>query len=392
MDLKMKGEKIGNLDPSKLHYMSLSFIEDVEFGKARLECALTDYWLDKKFEMPGLAFKADAPQLTQAEMDRVPGAAIASGAVDRLKLEVCAREGARIIIKPDEDRYWKAQGGTITEEYQALKDDHEKNYEKLLANIMQRRQGSSRSHTQGEEDGADPMPIQDDRNPTEALVEFENLDKLKETETIAEQVPSEIQDVEVIRCESGKLFLLAKKDKSLTKHLQIGGFGTGGYVATTDPGPGVKWNVTSDKSLVQVDDSTLRADAASVSVMTLYKLLVALEKTKRITTHKVSYLDVKRKEESEEELDGFEVTVRSPQIFKPMKNPSGKEEKASGKNVFSRCMDSLGSSPALVVCFRFRFEKIGGTLKVQKPYVVLSRAIQLTKDKPLQALFIPCHS
>ena len=103
-------------------------------------------------------------------------------------------------------------------------------------------------------------------------------------------------------------------------------------------------------------------------------------------------MDVKRKEESEEELDGFEVTVRSPQIFKPMKNPSGKEEKASGKNVFSRCMDSLESSPALVVCFRFRFEKIGGTLKVQKPYVVLSRAIQLTKDKPLQALFIPCHS
>ena len=49
----------------------------------------------------------------------------------------------------------------MTDEYQALKDDHEKNYEKLLGNIMQRRQGSSRSHTQGEEDAADPMPIQD---------------------------------------------------------------------------------------------------------------------------------------------------------------------------------------------------------------------------------------
>ena len=376
----MKGDKVGNLDPSKLHYMSLSFIDETDFGKARLAVELTDYWLDSKFDMPGCAFKPEAPRLTAAEMEKVPGAAIATGNVDRLKLEVCAREGARIVIKSDEDRFWKAQGGTITEEYMALKQDHEQHYEKLLQNVIQPRTGAAQTSAEG---SPEAVPIEDGQ-PESSLIEIESYDKLKETETIAEEVGSEVPEVTLIRTESGKLFLFSKKDRSLTKHLQLGGFGTGGYVSTVD-GPCVQWNVTSDKSMIQVDDSTLRSDATSVTVMSLYKFLVTLEKTKRITDHKISYVDVKRKDESEEELDGFNVTVRNPQSFKPMKNPSGKEEKASGKNFFSRCIDNLKTSPALLVCFRFRFEKIGGTAKVQKPYVVTSRAITLTKDKPLQA-------
>lgn len=49
----MKGEKVGNLDPTRLHYLSVGFVDDVEFGKARLACELTDLWLDKKLDMPG---------------------------------------------------------------------------------------------------------------------------------------------------------------------------------------------------------------------------------------------------------------------------------------------------------------------------------------------------
>lgn len=376
----MKGEKVGNLDPTRLHYLSVGFVDDVEFGKARLACELTDLWLDKKLDMPGCSFKSEPPTLSQGEIDKIPGAAVATGSVDRLKLEVCVRDGAKICIKPDEDRYWRAQGGVIAEEYQTLKDDHEKNFEKLLANIIKRPQSGGSSEPNNE-----PPEEQADTSQDSALIELESLEKLKETDTISEDVVSEVPDVNILRCESGKVFLLAKKDKALTKYTQLGGFGTGAYISTSDPTGGVAWNVTSDKSLIQVDDSTLRADATSTTVMSLYKLLVTLEKTKRVTDHKISYLDVKRKEESEEELDGFTVSIRNPQKFKPMKNPSGREEKNSCKNVFSRCVDSVENSSNLVVVFRFRYERVGGTVKVQKPYVITSRALQLSKGKPVQA-------
>lgn len=374
----MKGDKIGNLDPAKLHYMSLSFFEDVEFGRARLAVECTDFWLDQKLSMPGCTFKADAPQLSPAEIEKVPGALVATGSVDRLKLEVCARDGARIVIKPDEDRYWKAQGGTIAEEYQALKEDHEKNFEKLLGNIMQSQATPGAPAVTPGGDQADEAPADS------SVVELESISKLKEIDIIEEEHPSEVPDVNIIRCKSGKVYLFAKKDKSLTKYCQLGGFGTGGYVSASDSGPAVAWNVTSDKSVVQIDDSTIRPDATSITCMSLYKLLVTLEKTKRISEHKVSYLDVKRKDQTDEELDGFTVTVRNAQKFKPMKNPNGRDEKASSKNMFNRCIETVEKSPYLLVAFRFRFERVGGTLKVQKPYIVTASALQLTKERPVQ--------
>lgn len=213
---------------------------------------------------------------------------------------------------------------------------------------------------------------------------------------MSEEVASEIPDINVVRTESGKIYLLSKKDKLVPRHSQLGGFGTGTYVSTGDAGPAVKWNVTSDTSLCQIDDSTVRQDATSVTTLSLYKLLVMLEKSKRITEHRLSYIEVKRKDQSEDTLDGFDVTVRNHQKIKMVKTPAGKEEKPSGKNVFGRCIESEASA-FLTVTYRWRFEKVGGNLKVQKPYVVCSKPLQLSKEKPLQAalpegkdVFHPC--
>lgn len=383
MALKVSNEKVGSLETSKLHYLSLNFLEEPSFGRARLQSELTDCWLDKKFEIGGLAFNGNAPQLTQAKIDRVPGAAAATGHVDKLRLEVCVRDGARIVIKPDEDRYWMAQGGSLTDEYVALKEDHKKNYEKLLCSLMPH-------GTSGQ--GSEEQPAANETTAAETgdagpPVEVDSLDKVKEAEKIEEELPSEVADISILRCASGKIYLLAKKDKLIPKHCRLGGFGTGAYVSTTDPAPGVKWNVDSDRSLVQIDDSTIRQDASSISTMSLYKLLITLEKTKRITEHRLSYIEAKRKEETEEDLDGFNVVARSQQKFKMLRNPSGREEKPSGKNIFGRCVEAVEASPFLLVVFRWRFEKVGANLKVQKPYVVTKTALQLTKDKPLEVHF-----
>lgn len=67
----------------------------------------------------------------------------------------------------------------------------------------------------------------------------------------------------------------------------------------------------ADKSLVQVDDSTMWQDATSISCMSLYKLLVTLEKVKKNTDHKLSLVEVKRKEESEERFTSPSAPPRS---------------------------------------------------------------------------------
>ncbi|CAJ1438354.1 unnamed protein product [Effrenium voratum] len=380
VDLKMKQDKIGSLPSEKLHYMSAHFLEEPEFGKARLMAELTDMWLDKKLNIAGLGFTSEPPKISQDEINKIPGALIATGSIDRLKLEVCSREGARIIIKPDEDKFWSSQTGTIAEDYAAIKADHVRDYENLLAKIVEPSGRGSGGET------ADAAGNDDKDVAGAAMKQFETLDALKAVDKIEEEAASEVADVSICRCESGKVFLYSKKDKTLPKYCQIGGFGTGCYVSVNDPQEGVKWNVTSDKVICQVDDATLRPDATSVSAMTLYKLLLTLEKTKRISNHKLSYIDVKRTDEAGgEEIDGFEVTVRNSQKYRPMKNPSGKEEKPSGKNIFARCVRSVEGSTHIQVAFRWRFEKVGGNLKVQKPYVITSHGIVLTKDKPVQA-------
>lgn len=148
-------------------------------------------------------------------------------------------------------------------------------------------------------------------------VQLESLAKL---ENVQENVSSEVPDIQIYRTEN-KIFLVAKKDKNCPKNTQIGGFGTGAYVSTSDESSGVKWNVDSDKVLVQIDDSTIRSDASSISTMTLYKLLIVLEKTKRSTEHKLSYIDVARKSQTEHELDSFEVKVRTHMKYKLVRNP-----------------------------------------------------------------------
>ena len=376
----MKAEKIGRLDPGKLHYMSVSFIDDAEFGRARLMSELAEYWLDRKLDIAGLGFNEPQPTLSPEELAKVPGAEVAmGGSVDKLKLEVCVRDGLRVLIKPDEDRYWSAQAGEIGEQYALLKSDHILNYESMLEDVVQKANSTDKGK-------AEVKAPEDGEGQDAELPKYESLDALRAAEKVEEEVVSEVPDVTVLRCESGKVYIMAtKKEKLLPKYSQLGGFGTGAYIAASDPQPGVSWNVTTDKAICQVDESTLRTDANSISTMSLYKMLVTLEKTKRVSEHKLSYLEVKRKDDGDGDVDGFEVTVRAHNKYRPMKNPNGKEEKPSGKNVFSRCISEVENSQHLKVAFRWRFEKVGGNLKVQKPYVVTSHAIKLLKDHPTQA-------
>ena len=82
------------------------------------------------------------------------------------------------LLKPDEERYWASQGGSVGEQFAALKADHAQHYEKLLAHMTP---GGSASGAVGGKTGADED--EDEKLVTpggDEMQVFENMDKLKE--------------------------------------------------------------------------------------------------------------------------------------------------------------------------------------------------------------------
>ena len=203
---------------------------------------------------------------------------------------------------------------------------------------------------------------------------MESLDALKAVEEIAYQVQSEVSGVQLLLTKSKQVWLVSlDKDKVLAKHCQLGGFGSGQYAKAAECGDGVPYKLEDkDKTPVQVDETSLRESAAtgSVATMTLYKLLVLTEREKSVTAHKVSYFNVSRKDDSSVEAgcDAFNVEPTHEMKFKILQQEGS--EKVNCKSFFARCVPAVSTSAHIRTVFRFRFERVGLSLKVQKPYVI----------------------
>ena len=135
-----------------------------------------------------------------------------------------------------------------------------------------------------------------------------------------------------------------------------------------------------DRTLVQLDHSSISPESSQVEVMTLYRMLVLLEKIKKVSDHKLSYTQVKRGDLGAGQTDSFNVTITERQVFKCL-TEEGKANTC--KSFFSASINALKSSPCLLTTFRWRFERVHGCLKVQKPYVILSSALECKAGQPV---------
>lgn len=95
------------------------------------------------------------------------------------------------------------------------------------------------------------------------------------------------------------------------------------------------------------------------------------------------FLDVKRSEASEAGLDSFAVTVKEKKVYKTI-GERGTTAK-SCKNFFSQRIQGVQFSSYVGPVFRFRYERVGNNIKVQKPYVHALTTIELSKGKPVKA-------
>ncbi|CAK9046969.1 Uncharacterized protein SCF082_LOCUS26372 [Durusdinium trenchii] len=366
----------GGFTTDQLYYHSVQWISKDLFGQARLTRDITDGWTQRRFEHGGHRFSMDAPKLSEQEIASIPGAGARMGNLDTLQFEVLERLGDRMLIKTDEHKFWSAQTGALLTEYEGLRQRH-------LDLVGQ----SSVVAASSTSESAAP---QTEQEPTPATVEVESIAKLQEDPGIEHRVPSECPQVELILCKDKSVWLVSSQGKSVGKHVVLGGFGTGQWLAEAECSePGIPFALPhGDKSLFQLDETSFSSEAQGCTTMTLYKMLIRAETEKNITSHRVSFLEVKRKAAVQAGEDGFEVSIKAPMTFRCLRDPrsfaEGASERVTSKNLFSKCVGpTLPRNLALTVC-RYRFERVGQNFKIQRPYMITGRALTLQKDKPLK--------
>ncbi|CAK9095526.1 Uncharacterized protein SCF082_LOCUS44871, partial [Durusdinium trenchii] len=357
-----KQELKGGFHTDLLFYQSVWWLNKDGFGAARLAREVTDAWIAGKLEHAGQKINVDIPALTNDEISSIPGAAASLSRLDTVQFEVLERIGSSMNIKNDEHRFWMAQGGTITDEYCALREAH--------LDLIGR-----------ENQLVEAQPENTESEAATTATTMESLEKLEASHGVEHKVASEIPQVEIILAKDGSLWLMSSQDRSIPKHSQLGGFGTGQYVPAEGE-EGIDFHLPEgDRSLVQLDEASFKADGSGVSVITFFKMLVLAEQQKHLTQHLVSYMNVTRKADSSLEtgMDGFEITYKSKMRFKCLV-----QEKVTCKNIFAKMVGKINEMGQLQSIFRFRYERIGASFKVQRPYVITKARISLKRGQPQQ--------
>ena len=136
-----------------------------------------------------------------------------------------------------------------------------------------------------------------------------------------------------------------------------------------------------DKTPIQVDHSGLSPDSNSIEIMTVYRYLTHLEKKKKVTSYKMSYHDISRK--INDQTDGFDIKENADMKFACVDDAKS-ANKPSSKYWFFKRVEEVEKSEWVQPCFRFKFERVQGISKVQKPYIITSVAMQLKPNVPVK--------
>lgn len=371
----------GGFRTNNLYYQSVWWINKENFGHARLSREITDAWISRRFSHGGHQFSAEAPDLSQAELDAIPGAT--STHLDSMKFEVLERTGPgnAFSIKVDEHKFWSQQSGEIGEKYNELRGRHLELIGRSRADESSPGEELPSTAVDSEVTPQDPSSVQ--------CTELDSLSKLEASVGIDFKCASEVSNIELILAKDSSLWILASQDKNIPKFTLLGGFGTGQWVAQSDSQPGIDFAMPDgDKTIIQVDEASFSSEAQGVSTCSLFKLLVRSEREKGSVDHRMSFLDISRKDDAAVDpgSDGFNIGIKTAMKFRCMRDPrsSSGEDRVTAKNLFSKCLAAASNSDLITKVFRFRYERVGQNWKIQRPYVISSKGFSVKKDKPLK--------
>jgi hypothetical protein len=223
-----------------------------------------------------------------------------------------------------------------------------------------------------------------------ALQEFDSEEKLAEVDAVEETVASELPGLTLIRGKTGAIYLVwdgvgdtPAQEKIIPKKTQLGGYGSGAYAKCQDPNPGLEFSIANDSALIQFDESSLKPESTNIECGSFYKMLVQVQKAKRIAKVNVSFMNVERKTDAES-LDGFNITMQQQMKYQPQAVPASRATTA--KTFFRSTVEKgFNDTASIAPVFRFRFEAVGSNLKVQKPYIITKVPLKLNLKKPVKA-------
>ncbi|CAK9047272.1 unnamed protein product [Durusdinium trenchii] len=235
LNLRIKGPMLGEgggFNFSDTHYLSCHTLDSTagyEYARRRVLRELLDAWLQKRISFEGRTFEE------HDEMKAIPGAEFV-GSIDSMGLKVCVRQGTAVVIHPDQEKQWKNSGQEFAEQFAALKQHHETHYQNLLSDQLSQSKSAIVKATAADSSAADtavadPEPPSGPGEPSaEKPVTFESEEKLVQSDPIETRCGSEVSGVELIRCKSGKIYVMADKARVVPRWTLLGGFGTGKHL------------------------------------------------------------------------------------------------------------------------------------------------------------------
>ena len=286
--------------------------------------------------------------------------------------------------------------------------------EKMLQNVLQSGPTLAVEAAQAETGVEGGQAEQPESEPS--FTTYESIDKMQED--ILNRCTSEVAGVEIIKGKNGGLYLLSEKKRILPRHTLIGvatepesamvaecfwmflviscyffEFNTPKFhhswprYVPWDPNMddaekgkhvNLHWD-QGDRTIMQVDMSSLQPESTAYETMTAYKYFLLLEKHKRVTTYDVSYSTCVRKPGGSGP-DGFELGPKDPHCYKTQVDLT---KTLTCKTIFWDSAFKIEQSKGLISVFRFRFDRVHAVTKVQKPYVFTAVALQLEAGQPI---------
>jgi hypothetical protein len=240
------------------------------------------------------------------------------------------------------------------------------------------------------EDGADATGD----SPSEGGKEWASLAALAQEKKLVYDGPTDIPNVSCQITDDGIHLLTNQTDEDilLPKRAHLGGFGMGLHENVKDDAvDAIPYEFDSDRVVVQFDNASL-SEKAGFDTLTFYQMMKRVE-CAGCVIKAVGHLKVERAVDAcKQGSDRFTIQKVNDNKYKLLEEEPGDEKtkkrkrevKYTAKSCFRLRYRQLLENPKLLVCYRFRWEKIGGNIKPQKPYVLLAEATQLKPGRPTE--------
>jgi len=347
-----------------------------DFGKARIANLLTDMWTENTLDLPSCPYERTAPSLTAEELASIPGAEIATGKLELLRLQSCCRVNDKIVIKEDAKREWTSVDDDFHAQFTVLSVEHDKMYASALTQLL----GGNSTKTSEASPGllAIKDGVVDDAGTSDACEEMESIEALRaKYDAQGVQIcSSDFNGVKHIFVKDEAVWLLADEDTIIPPRSLIGSFGGGSYVPKTEGVAGLPYDFPDgDRTLVHFEGM----DGQSPIVCTFYSMLRAAE-DKGIIKYKVANVEVTRAENAGN-TDKILIKKTEPlKLYKFSADTKQIDDKLYYRDIKLEHIQAKTSK--LIPVTRFRFEKVGRNFKPMKCYVASVCAITLKAGRP----------